>query len=651
MAKSVCDISLRPPLVTAAVPRSAVLAVEESSWSRHAVVAAMVGFQPDWQLSGVARAFAARFGVELAEIKVSVFAPHEFLVFFNDNRKRDEAVRIQGALTLGSVSFHISPWSRFRLASPVQMRFKVRVCLEKVPKHAWSWDCVRGLFDHAVIFDSVDSTTFSEEETACFNIWVWMETVEKLATKGVLQLEEPREVASPGRHFPELGIFEEEQPRWGPVSLLEHKVLIHLDRIWDYTLKPGSSSESYMRDHSDTSGMPSDVMMSEEYPEKWHYRWNLDWEDGNFPPPPPRPSVHGRLRYPEGRRDEDGDEGRRGRGQGRRSRWDVDNCDIFGQQRGQSSQDGAGGRFSGGRRHGAAEPEDAAGGVRASEEAPGGWDPMVGLLADPSPVRAPPRLTTGYMFDRRLTEEEIEKEQGGINATSPAGSVFSDKADRLGVQGSTTSLVGDRDGFSDGSPAEQPMLGTGPGPVGFGPHSPKSMLGDADRGRGILDALGSISLGTTSAQEDGHLEGTATMRTGLGDALASFLVDCSAPLPIPLLPTPEVVLGATAAPVAGGIVGLEARSKMVVRDDDAGISIRSSGRLKAKPTSGLSALDKARCVLLKKEGVVLPEGTPDEVLIKRYKDLYKKPLPSSFIEAVTALVEVGKQPKKAVVVA
>lgn len=65
---------------------------------------------------------------------------------------------------------------------------------------------------------------------------------------------------------------------------------------------------------------------------------------------------------------------------------------------------------------------------------------------------------------------------------------------------------------------------------------------------------------------------------------------------------------------------------------------RLLGPLAAKPNHGLSAEDKARLVLLKRGGIVLHDGPPAPEDLQRYRMLYKKELPDSFIQAVSALV-------------
>ena len=75
--------------------------------------------------------------------------------------------------------------------------------------------------------------------------------------------------------------------------------------------------------------------------------------------------------------------------------------------------------------------------------------------------------------------------------------------------------------------------------------------------------------------------------------------------------------------------------------------VRASGRLAAKPTSGLSTLDKARLVLMKKSGAVLHDGPPNKDDLERYRKIYRKPLPSHFVKALEELVQVTKPSKAA----
>jgi hypothetical protein len=50
-------------------------------------------------------------------------------------------------------------------------------------------------------------------------------------------------------------------------------------------------------------------------------------------------------------------------------------------------------------------------------------------------------------------------------------------------------------------------------------------------------------------------------------------------------------------------------------------------------------MDKVQLVLLKKGGLLLEDASPQAADLQRYRQIYTKPLPPNFIDAVTALVE------------
>jgi hypothetical protein len=98
------------------------------------------------------------------------------------------------------------------------------------------------------------------------------------------------------------------------------------------------------------------------------------------------------------------------------------------------------------------------------------------------------------------------------------------------------------------------------------------------------------------------------------DPLSTFLVQCSAPLPTALLPLPSSAL----QKVAAG------------KEPSASAAAKRSGRLAAKPSVGLSMMEKVKFVLLKKSGISEGEGLPSATELQRYKDAYKKPLTLQF---------------------
>jgi hypothetical protein len=58
-----------------------------------------------------------------------------------------------------------------------------------------------------------------------------MEDVNKLAKRGTLMLEEPVEDGPNVIHYPPGGIYSDVPYRFGPVNVVAHDVLIHLDYV------------------------------------------------------------------------------------------------------------------------------------------------------------------------------------------------------------------------------------------------------------------------------------------------------------------------------------------------------------------------------------------------------------------------------------
>ncbi|KAF7013735.1 unnamed protein product [Triticum aestivum] len=383
MEAPAADPEVRRGLVIATTRRTAGMAEAERRLTRCAVVAVVFGAPRQVELVDVKRAMAMRFRIQEDAVKVSPRALGEMLLIFDDTAVRDRVLSGQGPLVLGQLSLLVAPWSRFRRASPAKLLYKVRVCLEGVPEHAWDIDSVASLFDPSMLIDEVDHEVRREEETGCFRLWVWMDAVEKLKTRGVLQLEEPREVGSPEMHFPEINITQEVPARWGQVSMLGHPVLIHLDHVVDFTCPPESSPSSGMSCDSGVSGLPSEDGAIDPWPARWGYRWYLNYEDVDFPPPPPRAPVHSRLRFP--------DAGGSGGGGGRRTYGSgsgyreaiVGMQQLGGGGRQRQEREGSGGGNGGGGRRRAELPEappliDTA----VLEDAPTGSDPFPCTVED-----------------------------------------------------------------------------------------------------------------------------------------------------------------------------------------------------------------------------------------------------------------------------
>lgn len=182
---------------------------------------------------------------------------------------------------------HLMPWQRQANAIVANINYRVRVCIEGVPDHAWQVETVAQLFPSPTYIEAEAEMLDAEKESGCFCLWVWTDDPNGIAKSGSIKIEEPAPASEDCAAY--LGSSSLPVMPSGPVGTLKYEVLIHVDRVLDYS--PLSDSPSYGSFQSGTSGIP-DEELEVEWPVRYSFLWRLGFEDGRAPP---RMSVHDRL--------------------------------------------------------------------------------------------------------------------------------------------------------------------------------------------------------------------------------------------------------------------------------------------------------------------------------------------------------------------
>lgn len=194
------DVNMRPRMVSATVAWSPALANAERDLEHHLVIATTLGNRPSFTVQDVSVAASMQFGIARSDMHVSVFEPGDFLIRFSDHRVRNTALSGTATLLIGRAVMRLSAWSRRVGATLIRLPYKIRVCLEGPPRHAWSIEGVKQLFPPPAIVDHIEEETYSDEESACCRAWVWVQDATKTATRGSLTVEEPPDQSSAAFH-------------------------------------------------------------------------------------------------------------------------------------------------------------------------------------------------------------------------------------------------------------------------------------------------------------------------------------------------------------------------------------------------------------------------------------------------------------------
>ncbi|KAF8653160.1 hypothetical protein HU200_062608 [Digitaria exilis] len=131
--------------------------------------------------------------------------------------------------------------------------FRARVCIEGVPDHARQAATVAQLFSAPLFIEEVNHTIEKEENKSTFNLLIWTASPSDLAIAGTLQIEEPIQFSD--EYYLRVGNMELPHIRETAVKMLNYEVLIHLDRVIDFSPLPSPDRQSF---DTDISGQPND---------------------------------------------------------------------------------------------------------------------------------------------------------------------------------------------------------------------------------------------------------------------------------------------------------------------------------------------------------------------------------------------------------
>ncbi|CAL4993205.1 unnamed protein product [Urochloa decumbens] len=280
----------RPAHVSAGVPRSGAIRSAE----RDLEIYSLVAVQIDASVRLDTRLVSHEAARQLYASSVSKMSTATFLLHFNIQHLRNAAYQMR-SFVIGHVTLTLRPWKRQVSANALLSKFnyQVRLCIEGVPPHLRHAEAVAGLFRSSTFIDSADCPVEKPQEEECFRLWLWTSEPDGIATTGTLQAEEP--VPPPDEYSPDS--MDQEAPRavfrFGPAETMDYDVLIHVDRVHDYTPTPASSTHRSF--DSPISGHP-DEELEEEYPVKYPFKWRLGVPDGGHRVlEQRRVSVHDRL--------------------------------------------------------------------------------------------------------------------------------------------------------------------------------------------------------------------------------------------------------------------------------------------------------------------------------------------------------------------
>ena len=156
----------RPDHVVACTARTSALVEEERSLELHSLLAVQADGRVKLTDEQVRRDAVRQLRISEWSLRVTKIAAATFLLRFDDPALRTATLASRG-LSVGHTSLHLRPWTRHFGASASKIKFRVRVCLEGVPSHAWQCEVVTPLFSPSTFVEEICDKKYTDKEKEC----------------------------------------------------------------------------------------------------------------------------------------------------------------------------------------------------------------------------------------------------------------------------------------------------------------------------------------------------------------------------------------------------------------------------------------------------------------------------------------------------
>nr|TKW10301.1 hypothetical protein SEVIR_6G154300v2 [Setaria viridis] len=223
------DPATRPEQVDCLVQATGDIDTDLREWETMAVVTWAVRGQEPVDPRDIERAIREEFRLRHGEVTVSHHFPEAFLIKFKYSHHCTEALQ-KGKAAGSGVEVYFTKWRSLRDAEGAALLFRVRLCLDGVPMHAWRADIVERLIGSTCALEAIDTNLEQPHETKTIDLWAWTANPSSIPKCAWLtftgRARDPR--------LEDVMVSKTPPGQWQ--RGVKHCVILHLEEIQDYTL-------------------------------------------------------------------------------------------------------------------------------------------------------------------------------------------------------------------------------------------------------------------------------------------------------------------------------------------------------------------------------------------------------------------------------
>lgn len=274
------DPATRPDEDECLIPTSYAIDASLREWEDTAAVSWAMTAPPGTGPRQIEAVLRDEFRLRHGEVTVTSHHPETFLIKFQHRHHCAQALK-QGFAKRHGIDIHFIKWRSLKNALAVTLLFRVKLCLDGIPNHAWDAEIVERIIGRRCALETIETNLLHPAETKTVDLWAWTANPSLIPKKVWLTFTSRAKDAV----LASIMVPETPQEHWQHGS--KHGVIIHLEEIHDYTVSTVDNNGNFS---------PGKRRLPE---------WHLGVIDGHqvpprafdeFPhhPPPPRSSNNER---------------------------------------------------------------------------------------------------------------------------------------------------------------------------------------------------------------------------------------------------------------------------------------------------------------------------------------------------------------------
>ena len=225
------DPCTRPDEETCIIPTSFDIEQEAKEWESTALVPWAFSLPQGAGVRQVEETILYELRLKRGEVTVSQHSPEAFLIKF-EQQKHCEAAHRRRCIKRNGVVLCLRPYRSLEHAIGAHFFYRVRICLEGVPRHAWLPDVVERLVGRSCSMQYIETDLLHPSDTRSINLWAWTRNPCKIP-KRIGLIFTNRAVGDASSSWQ---VMDELPSKWQFGTAFQ--VLVHLDSMEDYTTAP-----------------------------------------------------------------------------------------------------------------------------------------------------------------------------------------------------------------------------------------------------------------------------------------------------------------------------------------------------------------------------------------------------------------------------